>query len=83
MPGTELVLRQLKLNAELASREQRSRLQGTELVPCELMPHTELVSSKLQCVRDQPWCHTKGVSVNHIEVLPKEWGAALLCQALN
>ena len=47
MPGTELVLRQLKLNAELASCEQRSRLQGTELVPCELMPHTELVSSKL------------------------------------
>ena len=47
MPGTELVLRQLKLDAELASREQRSRLQGTELVPCELMPHTELVSSKL------------------------------------
>ena len=52
MPGTELVLRQLKLNAELASCEQRARLQGTELVPCELMPHSDLVSSKLQCVRD-------------------------------
>ena len=46
MPGTELVLRQLKLDAELASREQHSRLQGIELVPCEPVPHTELVSSK-------------------------------------
>ena len=25
----------------------------------------------------------QGVSVNHIEVLPSEWGASLLCQALN
>ena len=65
VPGTELVLRQLKLNAELASCERRSRLQGTELVPCELMPHPELVSSKLQCVRDQPWCHTEGLCKPH------------------
>ena len=47
VPGTELVLRQLKLNAELASRKQRSHLQGTELVTGELMPNTKLVSSKL------------------------------------
>ena len=47
VPGTELVPRQLKLNAELASCEQRSCLPGIELVPGELMPNTELVSSKL------------------------------------